>query len=48
MTTTTRQAITIAVLMIGGIAFLVSDLHRIIIAAVWPYLESFWATNIAF
>ena len=42
MTTTTRQAIFIAVLMVGGIAFLVGDLHKIIISAVWPYIEAFW------
>lgn len=40
MTTTTRQAIFITVLMVGGIAFLVGDLHRIILQAVWPYIEA--------
>lgn len=42
MTTTTRQAIFITVLMIGGIAFLVGDLHRTILQAIWPFIESFW------
>lgn len=42
MTTTTRQAIFITILMIGGIAFFVGDLHRIILQAVWPYIEAFW------
>jgi hypothetical protein len=42
MTTTTRQAIFISLLMIGGIAFLVGDLHKDILRAVWPILEAFW------
>lgn len=42
MTTTTRQSIFITVCMIAGIAFLVGDLHRTIIAAVWPFIEAFW------
>lgn len=46
MTTTTRQAILATVLIIGGIAFLVGDLHRIILSAVWPYMVSFWDTYI--
>lgn len=44
MTTTTRQAITIAILMIGGIAILVGDLHRLAIKAVWPYFLYLFAS----
>lgn len=40
--TATRQAVLAAVLIIAGIAFLVGDLHRTILQAVWPFLEAFW------
>lgn len=48
MTQITRRAITLSVLFLGTFTFLALDLHRTILRAVWPYLESFWATNIAF
>lgn len=48
MNATTRRAITLSVLFLGAFTFLALDLHRTLIRAVWPYLESFWATNIAF
>jgi hypothetical protein len=44
----TKKAALIATAMILGIAFLVGDLHRIILQAVWPLVESFWFTYIAF
>jgi hypothetical protein len=43
-----RRAITLSVLFLGAFTFLALDMHRTLIRAVWPYLESFWATNIAF
>ena len=48
MTTTTRQAITLSALMIAGVAFLASDLHRIAIGYAWNLFQSFWSTFIAF
>jgi hypothetical protein len=48
MTATTRRAITLSVLFLGTFTFLALDLHRTLIRAVWPYLESFYFTNIAF
>ncbi len=42
MTTTTRQAITISVLWVAGLAFLVGDLHKTMIGAAWPYLVAFF------
>lgn len=48
MSATTRRAITLSVLFLGAFTFLALDLHRTLLRAVWPYLESFWATNIAF
>jgi hypothetical protein len=38
----TRQAALIAVIMVLGIAFLVGDLHKVILQAVWPYFELFY------
>lgn len=48
MTAVTRRALTLGALWLAGFTFLALDLHRTLIRAVWPYLESFWATNIAF
>ena len=48
MSDRTRRAITLSVLFLGAFTFLALDLHRTILRAVWPYLESFYFTNIAF
>ena len=48
MTPTTRRAISLSVLWLGAFGFLALDMHRTLIRAVWPYLESFYFTNIAF
>jgi hypothetical protein len=42
----TRHAALLALLIVGGLAFLVGDLHRVIIRAVWPFIETFWDTYI--
>jgi len=48
MTQMTRRATTLGVLFAGAFIFLALDMHRTAIRAVWPYLESFYFTNIAF
>jgi hypothetical protein len=48
MQAVTRRAITLSALVLGGVTLLALDLHRVVLRAVWPYLESFWFTNIAF
>jgi hypothetical protein len=47
MTTRTKDAIVITILMLTGLA-MIGDLHRIILRAVWPYVQMFWETYIAF
>ena len=44
----TSHAALTAVIMIGGIALLVTDTHRSIIKFVWDILASFYDSNIAF
>jgi hypothetical protein len=41
MTATTRRFITITILMTASLVFLANDLHKDLIAAVWPHLEAF-------
>ena len=41
MTTKTKDAVLITVLLIGGIAVFVGDLHRTILAAVWPVITGY-------
>jgi len=43
MAPTARRAITLSVLVIGAAAILVCDLHRLAIAAVWPYFVYLFA-----
>lgn len=42
MTATTRRFITITILMTASLVFLANDLHKDLIAAVWPHIEAFW------
>jgi uncharacterized membrane protein YgdD (TMEM256/DUF423 family) len=42
MTTRTKDAITVAVILIAGIAVFVGDLHRTILQAVWPVLIAYF------
>jgi hypothetical protein len=48
MSAMTRRAISLSVLWLGAFWFLALDMHRTLIRTVWPYLESFYFTNIAF
>ena len=48
MTQMTRRAITLSTIWLAAFAFLALDMHRTAIRTVWPYLESFYFTNIAF
>lgn len=41
MTTKTKDAVLVTVLLIGGIAVAVGDLHRIILAEVWPVITAY-------
>ena len=41
MTTRTKDALTVAVIMIVGIAVFVGDLHRTILQAVWPVITAY-------
>lgn len=38
----------LAAVVVTGIAIGALDLHRVILRAVWPLMESFWFTYIAF
>lgn len=42
MTTRTKDAAVLAIVMIAGLAFLIGDLHRTILRAVWPYVTAFF------
>ena len=48
MTTRTKDAAIIAIVMVGGVALLVSDGHKVIIGWAWNLLNAFWNTYIAF
>jgi len=48
MTIKTSEATVAAIVIIGGIALLVTDTHRTIIKFVWDILASFYDSNIAF
>lgn len=41
MTASTRRFIAITILMTGSLVFLANDLHKDLIAAVWPHIEAF-------
>lgn len=41
MTTKTKDAVIITVLLVGGIAVAVGDLHRTIFQAVWPAITAY-------
>jgi hypothetical protein len=41
MTETTKAAL-IATGIVLGAAFLIGDLHRVILQAVWPYVEALY------
>ena len=47
MTTKTSEAIVAAILIIGGVALLVTDTHRTIIKFVWDILAGFYDNYIA-
>jgi hypothetical protein len=42
MTTRTKDALTVAVIMIAGIAVFVGDLHRTILQATWPVITAYF------
>lgn len=42
MTTQTKDAVIVTIVMIGGVAMLAGDLHRTILQVVWPYVEAFY------
>ena len=42
MTTRTKDAVIVTVLIIGGIAVAVGDLHRTILQAVWPVITAYF------
>lgn len=48
MTTTTKDAVIVSVLMIGGIAVMVTDAYKIPIRWLWDLTQTFWFTYIAF
>lgn len=41
MTTRTKDAVILTILIIGGLAFAVGDLHRIILREVWPVVTAY-------
>lgn len=41
MTTKTKDALILAILLIGGLAVFVGDLHRIILREVWPVITAY-------
>ncbi len=42
MTTRTKDAVIVALILIGGIAVFVGDLHRTILQAVWPVITAYY------
>ena len=44
--TSRKDAALFALLVIGGAAVFIGDLHKIILGAVWPYLVTFYANFI--
>ncbi len=42
MTTRTKDALILTVIMIAGIAVFVGDLHRTILQAVWPLITAYY------
>ena len=42
MTTRTKDAIIVTIVMLGGIAIAVGDLHRVILRAVWPAITAYF------
>lgn len=41
MTTKTKDAVIVTILLLGGIAVAVGDLHRTILQAVWPAITAY-------
>lgn len=41
MTTKTKDAVIVTVLLLGGTAFLAGDLHRVILREVWPVVTAY-------
>jgi hypothetical protein len=41
MTTKTKDAVIVTILLVGGIAVAVGDLHRTILQAVWPAITAY-------
>lgn len=41
MTTKTKDAVIVTILLLGGIAVAVGDLHRTILQAAWPVISSY-------
>lgn len=48
MTTTIRRILAVALAVTLGFAIAAFEPHRHILAAVWPLIDSFWFTYIAF
>ncbi len=42
MATKTKDAVILSILIIGGIAVAVGDLHRTILQAAWPFITAFF------
>jgi hypothetical protein len=41
MTTKTKDAVIVTLIMLGGLAVFVGDLHRVILKAVWPVITGY-------
>lgn len=41
MTTKTKDAVIVTILLLGGIAIAFGDLHRTILQAVWPVITAY-------
>lgn len=48
MTQSNRKALTLTGVTILGAIAIATELHRHFLAAVWPFIDSFWFTYIAF
>lgn len=42
MTTKTKDAVIVTIVMLGAIAIAVGDLHRVILRAVWPVITAYF------
>ena len=48
MTIQIRRFLAVALAVTLGAVIAITDIHRLLLAAVWPFVTDFWAYYIAF